>query len=598
MRANYKYITIVVFWCIAIAWFDGIAKQKAAKYKVENVVFVGNNSFSDKRLIRTMITRSSSFFSKRFFYKDVFEEDLKSLISFYNRNGFLEVTIEERVVKIDTLKNSCLLRIKIHEGELTKIEGISIFGHQIFSEKKLQKKINIKEGDPFRQGKIQDARVALLTMYADNGFIDAEVNPEIKINADIHRAIIDFLIQEGFQYKIGQIKIKGIEKIKEKIVKRELLFHSGQLISYSSLLKSQRNLYLTGLYQSVFIRPQTSDNDSSTKDILIEIKEKQAGEFNVAVGFGSIDRLMGRIEVYNTNLAGTARKIGLSFKKSFVNQGIEASFTEPYTYGFRWKTDVGFKYDFLDEPGYNINRVGGRVTVGRVIKDRSNIFLNFRHDRTRLSEVKVSKIPEKLISNVRSLKLSIIYDNRDNIFNSTHGCYLEWNNELAGSFLSGSDSFLRSVGRAKYFKLLGRSTVLATAFEIGWMDVFAGSKEIPLNERFYAGGPNSLRGFKYRAVGPLGTNSVEVGGQFQIIWNAIELRRSLYKMVGTALFIDIGNVWGKAEYMNWKHLRLSPGIGVRINTPLGIARVDYGFAIDPKKDEPSGMLYFNMGQAF
>ena len=164
--------------------------------------------------------------------------------------------------------------------------------------------------------------------------------------------------------------------------------------------------------------------------------------------------------------------------------------------------------------------------------------------------------------------------------------------------MSGTNSFVRSIGRFKYFKPIGRNYVLASAVEIAWMDVFACSKEIPLNERFYAGGPNSLRGFEYRSIGPLDINGVELGGFFKTIWNAFELRRSIYKMFGAAIFTDIGNVWENAIGFNWNDVRISPGIGLRVNTPIGIIRVDYGFNINKKSKEPNGMFYFNMGQAF
>ncbi len=598
MRLKFKIVKLLFFFSFIVVPAHVATGQTDKKTAVVQVKFEGNQAFRDRRLLRTMITRPSSLFSKNYYHAEIFQEDLASLVSFYNRNGYLETTVSEHKVQIDTLKKSAKIYIKIEEGEITRIEGVSVFGNEFFDEATILANYKFRENDPFREEKIQEAKIAILTMYADNGFLEAEVVSEIKINAETHRALIDFLITEKCQYRIGDIAIKGNDKTKEKVIRREILFRPNTIVRYSQLLKSQRNLYMTGLFQSIFIRPQQSKTDSTQKDILVEVKDKESTEFNVLLGYGSVDKARGRLEAFSTNLKGTARKIGISTKLSYINQAVEATFTEPYTFGWRWKTDMGFKYDFLDEPDYNLHRVGGRMTVGRNIKDRSNISLKFRHDKTKLSAVKVAKVPDKLISNVRSLTLSMIFDNRDNMFNSTNGFFLEWSNEIAGSFLSGSDSFARTVWRVKYFMTLSQNMVGATALEVGWMNVIAGTKEIPLNERFYAGGPNSLRGFKYRLVGPQDINGVELGGQFKVVWNVLEIRNTIYKMVGAAVFLDVGNVWARARAFNLNDFRWSPGFGVRVNTPLGIIRLDYAINSDNKRNEPASMFYFNMGQAF
>jgi outer membrane protein insertion porin family len=215
-----------------------------------------------------------------------------------------------------------------------------------------------------------------------------------------------------------------------------------------------------------------------------------------------------------------------------------------------------------------------------------------------LSHVEVSPIPDDLESNLRSLTLSLIYDTRDNLFNSTRGVYAEWRNELAGSFLSGTDTFVRSVGRLKFFHRLRGSTIVGTAVEIGWMDVFGGSRDIPLNERFYAGGPNSLRWFGYQLVGPLDGDGDPIGGRLKLVWNLGEIRQSVYKMIGLALFADVGNVWGQPETFRLDDIRTSAGVGLRANTPVGMVRLDLSMNLKPKEEESETKLYFNMGQAF
>ena len=130
------------------------------------------------------------------------------------------------------------------------------------------------------------------------------------------------------------------------------------------------------------------------------------------------------------------------------------------------------------------------------------------------------------------------------------------------------------------------------------MEYLGASQDIPLNERFYAGGPSSLRGFKYHRVGPLSVNRVPLGGRFEILWNVIELRRAVYKIIGVGVFADVGNVWADAEAASLSTFRSCVGAGIRANTSIGILRLDYSINTDPFDWEPLGQLYFSIGHAF
>ncbi len=592
----------VVFYLILLLCFLGqvaAAKEISKKIKVKSVTFQGNQAFTDSRLRRVMLTRPSRFLSPSYYHPDIFQDDLKNLNLFYQQNGYLEIQILDTQVNIDSTQQEAQVHINLSEGDLTQVERVAVFGNSVFSDSLLLQRIKIKPGDPFSQKTIQNITLSLLTLYANNGYLEAEVKPDIRINSETHQALIDFTIEEKTQFTISGIRLEGAKKTRPKVINRELLFRLGEVVRYSRLLESQRRLYLTGLFQSVFIRPQPSlKGDSTQKDILIEIQESEPFEFNVAVGYGSIEKARGRIEVFNTNLLGTARKAGLAARISFVSRGIEASFTEPWTLGFRWRTDVNLLLEYLEEPGYDLKRTGGRLVVGRNFGKRSIASLIYRYEDVKLSRIKVRTIPEELKTNLRTLTLSLIYDTRDNLFNSTHGVYLEWSNELAGSFLRGTNSFVRSQGTLKYFYPWKRSTIIGSALEIGWMDFFGASRDIPLNERFYAGGPNSLRGFGYQLVGPLDTDRIPLGGRLKLIWNLIEIRQALYKIIGAVLFADIGNVWSRPEDLHFGDIRTCLGFGIRANTPIGIVRVDYGINLRPRKGEPEGQLIFNMGQTF
>ena len=588
----------VVLLLSLISGAEVVLAQSGKKIEVDSISFQGVRAFSEHRLSRVMITRESRFLSSYRYNEDIFQDDLKALELFYHQNGYFDAVITGHYVQVDSTGARAYIDITISEGALTHIEGVSILGNTVFPDSLLLAKITVRSNEPFRQQKIDNSTVNLLTFYADNGYLDAEVQPDIRINTETNRALIDFNIKEKSQFTIGEIQVNGLEKTRKNVIMRELLFHPDEVVNYSLLLKSQRNIYMTGLFQSVFIRPQVlTFGDSVKKDINIEVKENMTGEFNVAFGYGAVDKIRGKMEVYNNNIRGTSLKLGLSGKISYVERSIESSFTNPWTFGTTIRTDLNLFQERRDEPGYLLSRIGGKMIMGRKFNN-NNIILTYRHERSKLSDVRAEIIPDNLKSNTRSLKLSYIRDTRDNLFNSTKGLFFEASSEWGGFYTTQSTQFYRLSGHIKYFYPLNSKTVVGSSVEMGFIDALDGLASIPLHERYYAGGPNSIRGFQYEKVGPLDRKRIPIGGRVKFVWNPLEIRRTLYKMLGGVVFIDVGNVWTKPEDVRLRDLRIGTGLGLRINTPIGLGRVDYGFNIDRSKDESKGQFYFSMGQAF
>jgi len=580
-----------------------VSRLKAAEEKksgkIKSVTFINNNIYKDQRLIKLMVLRPSTLFRSTTYHPKIFQEDLESIILFYKQNGYLEARIVDSQVRMDSSKQQIHISITVEEGKLTRIQELSLLGNQVFTDEYLFKIIKIKERDPFAKKKIKDATLSLLRLYADHGYLEAEVVPEARIDSAEHQAILDFHIREELKYRVGNIILKGLEKTKPSVVHQELQFKPGEVLNYSHLLKSQRLLYLTGLFQSVFIHPIPAENeDSVRKDIQIDIKENPSIELNASVGYGSVERLRGRIEVNNRNLSGSARKIGLTLNVSFIQRALEASYTDPRTFASLWQTDLTLGTEYKEEPGYHFLQYGGYITLGRTFLEQLKITTRLRFQQGELSEVKVKDIPKEVKTDIRSLEISLIHDTRNNLFNPKKGVYTELSSEVGSSFSRRFHGFVRFKGNFKYFLPAGSKTVLASGMEIGIMKTQRGFSKIPLSERFYAGGPNSIRGFRYQKLGPLDEEQVPLGGQFKWEWHIIEIRHNLYKMFNGVIFLDMGNVWSSPEDFHFQKFRFSPGLGLRLDTPIGVGRIDLGINWDPQPGEPRFLWSFSMGQAF
>jgi outer membrane translocation and assembly module TamA len=129
------------------------------------------------------------------------------------------------------------------------------------------------------------------------------------------------------------------------------------------------------------------------------------------------------------------------------------------------------------------------------------------------------------------------------------------------------------------------------------MDHLGETEEIPLSERFYTGGPTTLRGFGYQMAGPRDFDGTPVGGNFKLVWNAVEIRRTIYKAFGVAGFVDIGNIWHDLSSFRIDDLRYTVGGGLRLGSPLGLLRLDCGVNVDRRGDEPRTRIFLGIGQA-
>jgi len=570
------------------------------KYKIEKVEIMGNENYSDRSIKKLMLTRKYNWLARNYYQPNLFKGDLDAITNFYINEGYLEAKINSFEVKLDTLEKKVDIEIKIEEGERSQIAGISFFGNHVVSDSVLLKLIKSQINKPFKKGVLEGDTYKLLTYYADRGYIEAKVEPSLKLNQEKHEVLIDFNIKEGAQVRIGEFKISGTKKTKTLIILRELEFKEGEVYSYGKILKSQRQLYLTGLFTSVFIRPEEKSTEfQTTRNIRIDIDEKKNGELNFGVGYGTLDRLRGSVELLQNNLFGTARQVGLSAFASFIARRVELSFTEPWLFSTKTKADLNGFIEKREEPGYDLQRYGGKFTLGRRFGNYTNLNLAYRYEIVKLStQVPPSSIKPNEKGNTRSLTFTIIRDTRDDIVNTTRGAYSSLDIESAGAFLKGTSTFIKFTLRQKYFYPIMKRFILGTSVTVGWMGNYGLEKEIPIQERFFTGGASSVRGFKEKFIGPQNEFDNPVGGNVLLNINLFEIRYTFYKKMSAVVYMDLGNVWKDRSSLKNFHLREGMGIGLRYNSPLGILRFDYGIKLDRRVGESFGELYFSVGQAF
>lgn len=569
----------------------------SARLTIQRLEIKGASFFRQGTLKKLMVSRPGWLWQRRYYRPELLQEDLEKLRRSYRQQGFLEAKILSYDVNTDSLRQTVEITLTVSEGERTFIEGIHLFGNQAFPDSVLEEQLTVDIGQPLIARNIDQTQNALMQFYAERGYLDAQVTVDVKANPESHRAILDFTVSEAGISRLEHIITQGLRSTRPYVVYREMKMQSGNVIQYSKLLQSQRQLYLTGLFQYVYVRPAPLDSlYQINRDVIVDVQEHEYGEFNVSGGYGSEDKFRIRMEIAHKNLGGTARKAGLQSWLSFIQRGITLSASDPWLFQKPLKADINLTAEFKDEPGYDIYRSGGQGILGRQLGDHSDIRLTLRQDFTRYSHIE--SLPEtRAKANIRSMKGSVTYDTRDNLFHPQRGVYAAWSYELARAVFDSPVLFHRWEAGIKGFRKFS-ACVFGTGIEFGWLRTGASIASIPPDERYYAGGQGSVRGFDFKKIGPLNEGGVPTGGLLKLVWRIGEIRFPLYRILNGAVFCDSGNCWTSARHVRFSGLRFSAGAGLRLHTFLGIVRMDYAWKLNRRSGEKAGAFVFNMGHAF
>ncbi len=534
---------------------------------------------------------------------DMLEKDRDSLKEIYGALGYLEADIREFKTKIDEKDKTVDITVDIHEGEKTEINDVDVAGVGPDEKEKLMKIIALKQGDPYNEVDISDARFKILDYYSEQGYANIDVTIERNIGG--HKVSLKFNVTKGTRKFIGKVIITGNKATKYVVIKRELTKAEGEPYSFRTLATDRQKLYKLGLFTNVDI--ETLNRGEDSEDILIRLKEGNPGAFEFGVGYGDYEQYRGFIQLSYRNLWGMNRQGSLRAEISGLEKRLILQYYEPWFMG----NDLPFRVLLLREQKKEINIPGGdtiyklkRTTASAGFekqlspKVKADIYYEFSLVNT------YDVQPDVILSRedvgtlvISSLKSSVTYDTRDNPFDPSHGLIAGLSVKAASPLLVSETFFNKFEAYASVFHKLHKRVVLAVSARGGLAFGMGNTDELPIVERFFLGGGTTVRGYEQDTLGPKGDDGTPIGGNAYLEGN-IELRTAIGRGFSLVPFLDMGNVWIKANDMDPAHLKYTTGLGLRYETPVGPLRVDYGIKLNRSPDESRGAFHFSIGHAF
>jgi outer membrane protein insertion porin family len=500
----------------------------------------------------------------------------------------------------------------------------------------------LEPGEVFRTSKLRDDISGLTEVYGDQGYAFVNVTPDTSVNPADKTVDVSYKVSKGPAVTIDKIEITGNTKTRDKVIRRELRLQEQQRFSGSALRKSQERLRRLGYFEDVNITTRKADAEDKL-DVIVDVREGNTGAFSAGAGISSGESFLFNVRLSESNLFGRGQAVVFNADFGSIRRNISLSFTEPYfldtqlTLGldaFNWQ----LQFDEFTRGGtgggirtlYPFPALGLEVLhlgpLGDVSLLDTRLGVEYRLEEATIKDVSRGAAAVIQASRGSALTSSIIpriyRDTRNNLLDPTSGSFQDFSVEIAG--LGGDSRYINAQSRARWYVPFWSppkfgTFVFATGWNFGYGIGYGGQTELPLFERYFPGGINSLRGFQVRSLGPrvnvfqqpkgnndnctLGDNSCAklfrrdvIGGSQQLIFNN-EVIFPIVQSLGVkgVFFCDAGNAFLASDGIRFADMRVSVGAGIRWLSPIGPLRVEVGFPLNAKNGDDIQRIQFSFG---
>jgi outer membrane protein insertion porin family len=577
--------------------------------------------------------------------------------SLYLGRGFAQVSVDAAANETNPTPGGVgqvRPAIVIAEGPQTIVGDVTFLGNEKITDARLASLVTLTPGLPYFVPRIADDRELVLLEYLNEGYASADIQVAPVLSEDGTSASVVYRITEGPQTIVDHILIIGNTRTDPAIIRRELLFRTGEPLGLADLIESRRRLAALGLFRRVQIT-ELSHGGSNEHDVLVTVEE--APRTTVSYGGGlearrrprlselgeRIDRLevapRGFFDVGRRNVGGKNRSVNLYTRVSlrpkdsaderdgegfgFSDYRVVLTYLEPRPYGITGDLTMTGAIEQGVRSSFNFVRKGVAAELHRRLSPRVRTSGRYSLAKTRIFDARLDEEDQALIDRrfpgfrLSTLAAAISRDTRDDVLEPTRGMFVGFEGSVAARRLGGELGFVKGYGQTLWFTRVPgrRSVVFATRLAVGLADGFprldeqvtedgeievVTTEDLPASERFFAGGDTTIRGFALDTVGAGNTISPQGfprGGNAVLLMNG-ELRVPVTTNLGAALFLDGGNVYERITDFGLGDVRGSYGFGVRYRSPLGPVRFDLGFKIAPRPNESTRAFHFSFGQAF
>jgi outer membrane protein insertion porin family len=609
--------------------------SQGQRYKIVNVSISGNKYFTTDTIRERMFMQPATFNLRRGRYSEAFRrKDEENIANLYRSNGFRDVKVNAIVDReYHSKAGQIAVTVKIEEGAQWLVDNLAINGISQVDRNTVTSELASAQGQPFSEVNLASDRNQVLTYYYEHGFPNADLKSAWQPGGSPHHVNVTYTITEGRRQYVRDVVTSGLRTTRQRLVDRTITLHAGDPLSPIEQTDIQKRFYDLGIFARVDTAIQNPDGDTDHKYVLYSLTE--ANRYTVGVGVGAQVARFGTpsttdlsapagstgfspefsLDVSRINFLGIGHTVTLRGVYSSIEKKGSLTYVAPRFMNVdgRTITFTALWDNSLNVRTFASKREEASVQVSQKFSKSLTGLFRYSYRRVSVSDVviPVLLVPQ-LLAPVRigMLSANLAQDRRDNPGDPHRGIYNTADIGVAGKFFGAQRSFGRVLLRNATYHPLTRSITLARQTQFGVISPFAApaglsdQESVPLPERFFGGGADSLRAFPYNQAGPrdVGTPVVPGGpasaptgfplGGNALFFNNVEVR---FPFIGEniqgVLFHDMGNVFSTLSNISFRasqhnlqdfdYTVHAVGFGVRYRTPIGPIRGDLAYSINP-----------------
>jgi len=601
--------------------------DRGPKVSVRSISFDGAPSVPADEILSAMQTTVDRWNTSGKLETPALKSDTEAIRAVYLGHGYLDAEVGEPMVRLSEDRRKADIVIPVREGEVWRIGEVAIEGASAYPEASLRSATLLTKGDVLRPSAVDSAQERLRDILDANGYPDARVRSGIQ--GPPETATVTFVVEEGVRQVLSRVVIRGNTRTASRVILREMALSAGDPVSRSGILESQRKLYALGIFRSVDLRLAPDEDAEGRTRLVVSVVEGDPLLTAFGLGYNTEQSFQEFAQVGHNNLFGTGRSASIFLSHSALQRRAQLNVTDRRLFGIPFEGLITAFWEKDERESFDVRRRGGAVQLKHQLSRQITLFGRYGLEDVALSNVDPNFDPNSdiAIQDVRLANVagSMARDTRDDILNPARGTFSTADARLYLTAVGSERQFARLFSSHAWFHPLSTRTVLGASARVGSEWPLASTTEVPLSERFFAGGDTTLRGFGIDQAGPVEMGSLKpIGGEFSVILNG-EVRFPIIGALKGVVFYDTGNVFltsGAFRLSGTEEVHLGGtaalqdgfrhtlGAGIRFDTPLGPLRVEYGRKLDPRigrfcfdsgcvtRHESRYELFLSVGQAF
>ena len=605
--------------------------EEGAFAKIRQINIVGAKDFTEKDLLsQFQLTTPGwiTWYTKNDQYsKQKLSADLEKLKSFYMNRGYLEFAVESTQVSISPDKQDVFITININEGARYQVSSVKLAGDFTISEEELSKLVVVKPGDVFSREKLNESNKAISERLGKEGYAFANVNAAPEIDKEKRQVAFTIFVDPGKRVYVRRINISGNTRTRDEVIRRELRQMEGGWYDSERVTAGKTRLDRLGYFSEVTVETPAAQGTSDQLDVNIGVVEKPTGNLMLGVGLSSTEGIVLSGSIAQNNFLGSGNNVAIAVNSGKINQLYSFSYTNPYftvdgiSQGFDlYHRNVDTTVSTTSVTPYKSSSNGAVARFGFPIGEKQSLSFGLGVDETKITAFRGSSSPQTiqfveqnggdpLSSQPSTTNMTIpvtanwVSDGKDSFLFPTTGWYQKASLEVA---VPGGDlTFYKASYQLQRYFAMSRAFTLMLNGEVGYANSYGDTVALPFYKNFYAGGVNTVRGFKAGSLGPqdiygnaLGGNERFIG-QAELLWGV----PGMEKNIRLGWFVDVGQVWASGGTSAGvpgvdDSLRYSTGLSFAWISPVGPLKFSYAYPINKQDNDKTEYFQFQLGTNF